>query len=69
MQTKDIEILIEYVRDALYSMKAEKENARLEWEKCKTKDCRNDKLIEIIDHHRNIRKMVMELKDDLDSLV
>jgi len=69
MTSTDIGILIEYVRDALDYMKADKEKARLEWEKCKTKECRNDKLIEIIDQHRRIRKMVMELKDDLDALV
>jgi len=69
MTSTDIGILIEYVRDALDYMKADKEKARLEWEKCETKECRNDKLIEIIDQHRRIRNMVMELKDDLDSLV
>ena len=69
MTSTDIGILIEYVRDALDYMKADKEKARLEWEKCETKECRNDKLIEIIDQHRRIRKMVMELKDDLDALV
>jgi hypothetical protein len=69
MATRDVEILIGYVRDALDHMKTEKDKARLELEKCKTKECRNNKLIKIIEHHRNIRKMVMELKDDLDALV
>ena len=69
MTNRDINILIEYVRDALDYMKADKEKARLEWEECKTKECRNDKLVEIIDQHKKIRNMVMELKDDLDSMV
>jgi hypothetical protein len=69
MTTRDIEILIEYVKDALDYLRAKKEKARLEWEECKTKDCRNEKLLEIVDQHRKIRKIVMELKDDLDSLV
>ena len=69
MTQTDIKILIEYARDALDYMKAEKDKARLEWEKCESKECRNDKLIEIIEHHRMIRTMVMELKDDLDALV
>ena len=69
MTTTDIDILLGYVKDALTHLKNEKEKRRLEWEECKSKECRNDKLVEIIDQHRKIRNMVMELKDDLDSLV
>jgi hypothetical protein len=69
MTTTDIDILLGYVKDALTCLRNDKEKAIREWDNCKTQTCKNEKLSEIIDQHRKIRKIVMELKDELDPLV
>lgn len=69
MTTTDIDILLGYVKDALTCLRNDKEKLIREWEDCKTQPCKNEKLLEIIDQHRKIRNIVMELKDELDSLV